>query len=263
MQRSFTVSTPPQNLPDLELSVGSNVPVLTPFQSFSVRAVVTNTGILDAHEIRVAAPIPPNSHLVFDLKSIGTYDPIAGEWSFDGLAPGETATLELHLYALQVSTEFNWFAQVSAASPDDPDSSPGNNSTGQPAEDDEALLVLELANIPAPSIEGESDFTNSSSTAEFLATPPDGTAPVASDFGLSPNPASNFADIDLSPATGQSVQLRVLNEMGAVVKEYSLGEDHATSFRLDMAGLPAGYYIVRILPEGQEAQSLPLVKTRG
>lgn len=263
VERSFSVTEPPVELPDLELGVSANAPVLTPFHPVTISLSVTNAGMLAATAVAVTAPVPPNCNLTAALKSQGIYDPVTGEWTFSSLAPGETATLELHLYALQLSAPLAWFAQVAAASPNDPDSTPGNNTSGQPAEDDEVLLLLELNDIPIPAIEEQAGFTGSSGIAEYLVSPPAGGITQVSGFGLSPNPARDFVDISLHPATGQRVQLKVVNEFGKVLKKYLFDEAPQSPFRLDLSGFPAGFYIVWIVAEGNEGQALPLVKTQG
>ena len=263
VHRTFNVLEPIPELPDLELSVSAGSPVITSFHPIKVMIAVTNTGILPANGVVVAAPVPQNCNLAAALATKGTYNPVTGEWAFTTLIPGETATLELHLFALQYSEPFTWFAQVSAASPDDPDSVPGNNTTGQPAEDDEALLTLELNDVPVPAIQGQDGFTSIFAAAEYLASPPGGGAPALSGFGLSPNPARDFTEVDLRAWAGQQVRLWVVDAFGAVLKKYLTGEVPQAPYRLDLRELPPGFYIVWIAAGEHVAQAQPLVITRG
>ncbi|MEZ4957423.1 MAG: hypothetical protein R2825_27950 [Saprospiraceae bacterium] len=74
--------------------------------------------------------------------SQGSYDLFYNEWVVGWPAAGETVTAEMVLFCLQNTTALPYFVQVIAASPADLDSSPDNNPSGIPAEDDEALVTL-------------------------------------------------------------------------------------------------------------------------
>ncbi len=82
-------------------------------------------------------------------------------------------------------------------------------------------------------------------------------APVKSEsvdnqsFTISPNPASDYADIDLTAAKNQFVELTVYNLLGETVLKQNI--DHAdANYRLPLNALSAGQYILSIQTDGQE-----------
>ena len=77
--------------------------------------------------------------------SVGTYDPATGVWTVPQLASGATATLDLEVTADEVDddTTATVCAAVTAATGDDPDSTPGAITTTTGAnEDDEACSTV-------------------------------------------------------------------------------------------------------------------------
>ena len=117
---------------------------LTIWQNITFTIELTNNGTESATGIAVDVPIPAgNLAYTNSTASDGSYDLFFKEWNINSLAAGQTATLDIELFVLQNSTPLPYFVEVVAASPADLDSSPGNNTTGTPEEDDEALITLQ------------------------------------------------------------------------------------------------------------------------
>ena len=130
--------------PDLELSLTASGSTLTIWQNMTFSVELANKGTEPASGIAVDVPIPAgNLAYTASSASLGTYDLFFKEWNIGSLAPGQTATLDLELFVLQNSTPLPYFVEVVAASPADLDSSPDNNTSGTPEEDDEALVTLQ------------------------------------------------------------------------------------------------------------------------
>jgi CotH kinase protein/Fn3 associated/Secretion system C-terminal sorting domain len=68
-------------------------------------------------------------------------------------------------------------------------------------------------------------------------------------FTVAPNPAFDFADIDLTAAKNQFVTLAVYNTLGEAVLKQNV-ENAAGTYRLALDGLAAGQYILAIQMEG-------------
>ncbi|MEN9610532.1 MAG: hypothetical protein RLZZ628_1346 [Bacteroidota bacterium] len=70
-------------------------------------------------------------------------------------------------------------------------------------------------------------------------------------FTVAPNPAFDFADIDLTAAKNQFVTLSVYNTLGEAVLKQNI-ENAASTYRLGLDGLAAGQYILTIQTDGQD-----------
>jgi CotH kinase protein/Secretion system C-terminal sorting domain/Fn3 associated len=80
-------------------------------------------------------------------------------------------------------------------------------------------------------------------------------------FTIYPNPAVDYADLDLTAAKNQAVALTVYNVLGEMVLQQTM--DHAeASYRLALDGLASGQYILAIQMEGQERITRKLSVTR-
>jgi CotH kinase protein/Secretion system C-terminal sorting domain len=70
-------------------------------------------------------------------------------------------------------------------------------------------------------------------------------------FTIAPNPASDYADIDLTAAKNQFVELTVYNLLGETVLKQNI-DNADTNYRLSLNALSAGPYILAIQANGQE-----------
>jgi len=152
--RSFNVSLPGQGGPDLEVAVTASSPILLIWQNITFTVSVTNNGDEAANNIVLDVPIPQGLAYSSHSAPLGDYDLFYQEWSLASLAAGETASIEIVLFCLQNTTPLSYFVQVSSATPADVDSTPGNNPTTSPSEDDEALVTLLPSPNPLAGIQG-------------------------------------------------------------------------------------------------------------
>lgn len=128
---------------DLELNFAADPIEYSPFTNNLFTLTLTNNGEEDATGIAVYAPFP-NSSLSYTGSTVsqGDYSVWTSIWEVGDLASGETAVLELSLFVLNVENDISLFAQVQAANEEDIDSTPDNNITQIPEEDDEAIVTI-------------------------------------------------------------------------------------------------------------------------
>lgn len=110
-----------------DLSLTKTADTTSPNRNETVQFTVTlsNAGPDDATEITIRDLLPNGLTLDFATVRSGTYDPAEGLWSVPALAADETATLEITASAVSPGPVVNT-AEIIAAGPFDPDSTPGN-----------------------------------------------------------------------------------------------------------------------------------------
>lgn len=149
-----------------------------------------------------------------------TYQDWTGIWEIPTIEPNESLTLEYTGFT-KVATDIPMFAQVTACDEIDSDSSPNNNQTQTPNEDDEALIIL-----------------NQSSAGIQL---PENQIQLEA-FQIFPNPADDFVIIELP--TNQATQLKIINHLGQVVFAKNLEENHPRFTRISLSEMPTGTYMI-------------------
>jgi GEVED domain/Metallo-peptidase family M12/Secretion system C-terminal sorting domain len=127
-----------------DLSLSATTPTPTPAQwtPFSVTYTLTNSGAA-SQNIRVEVPEVVGAVYVggnVAQASSGTFDGIK-VWAVPALGTGQSATLMLNYFNTSTTPKV-YFGQVTAMSGSDLDSSPGNNNTGIPNEDDEVRITI-------------------------------------------------------------------------------------------------------------------------
>lgn len=128
---------------DLELNFAANPIEYTAFTNNLFTLTLTNTGEENATGIAVYAPFPSSSlSYTNSTVSQGDYSVWTSIWEVGNLASGESAVLNLSLFVLDVDNTISLFAQVQAANEEDIDSTPNNNITQIPTEDDEAIVTI-------------------------------------------------------------------------------------------------------------------------
>ncbi|MDJ0791011.1 MAG: SdrD B-like domain-containing protein [Acidimicrobiia bacterium] len=118
-----------------DLEVFKTVDTATPDLGQTIRFTVTvaNAGPETGTGIEVTDRLPVGLSYVTHSASQGTYDEPSGLWTVGTLPNGGSATLTIDAIVTGSSPGTNW-AEITAASETDPDSTPGNND---PAEDDQ------------------------------------------------------------------------------------------------------------------------------
>ncbi|MEZ4886482.1 MAG: T9SS type A sorting domain-containing protein [Chitinophagales bacterium] len=126
---------------DLELAYTADATSYSVFTNALFTLTLTNKGIDNATGITVYAPFSNGLAFTSATVSQGEYSEWSSIWNVSNLASGQSVTLELSLFVLDVSGDIRLFAQVQSANETDIDSTPNNNTTQTPAEDDETSLT--------------------------------------------------------------------------------------------------------------------------
>ena len=136
------------------MTMTATSPTLLIWQNVTFSITLTNAGDETANNIRLDVPIPQDLAYTDADPSQGSYDLFFHEWVVGSLPAGETVTIDMVLFCLQNTTPLPYFVQVVEATPADIDSSPDNNTSGTPVEDDEALVTLAPSANPLAAVEG-------------------------------------------------------------------------------------------------------------
>lgn len=132
-----------------DLSLTQSVSTSTPQSGARVdyTLTVTNSSASAATATGIQVSNVLNTALVYRSQSgTGTYDSATGIWSVGSLAPGASASIVITVANNAVpGTTIANYAQITASSATDPDSSVNNNST---TEDDDDSVSITVANFP-------------------------------------------------------------------------------------------------------------------
>jgi uncharacterized repeat protein (TIGR01451 family) len=334
--RSFGVTQPGGTAgPDLEVTLTASSPNLLIWNNVNFTVTVANSGGQTATGVKIAVPIPQGMAHTSNTPPAGdTYDLFTQEWTVGNLAAGQSKTFNIVLFCLQNTTPLPYFIQVKTASPADADSTPGNNSSGVPSEDDEALLTLQPPGSPIAGTPGKvfslfvkqegataklrwntntgenclryiversangwqwqmiayqdnEDYSGNFATYRETDLHPlpgwnfyrvkqmrdDGGFVFSNvqmlefwedldEFRLFPNPAGDYADVNLRSVEGRIVRLLLVDRLGRLVKEIEIDSAPLEPYRLDLAAVPEGWYVVWVQAEGRRARGLRLVVSR-
>lgn len=124
---------------DLELSVSSDVSIADAGDTANLTLTLVNNGASDAQNVMISDVMPSGLSLIEATTIDGIYN---SDWLVGTLASGETAILNLEVMVDAIVTPLTYFAQVQTASPNDVDSTPGNNPNQTPNEDDESSVSI-------------------------------------------------------------------------------------------------------------------------
>ncbi len=219
---------------DVDLSLGLSANPVSPGQWAFATTYLTieNSGTSPAHNVKVQYFDQSNydnwSMLGFnsyEAPSGTTYSDWFGIWDIPVLQPDESLTLEYTGFT-KTAGPIPMFAQVTSCDEIDDDSSPDNNHTQIPVEDDEALVVLNPSTAGMTKNETQ-PFANQEIT-----------------YRLFPNPAKDYIVIDL--VNEQHLFLQIINSLGQKVYSQSLSDDHERYYKIRIGHLPEGNYILQI-----------------
>jgi large repetitive protein len=139
--------------PSTDLQLTSNTlktPVLSG-DSIVFQLILTNVGTLSATGVTVKDSIPAALGITTITPSVGTF---ANKiWTIGTVNMGQTVTLTCRGVATNLTSAQNNFAQVQTASPQDIDSTPGNDIDFTANEDDETLLAFSPTTTPNADLE--------------------------------------------------------------------------------------------------------------
>ncbi len=223
----------PNPTPDIELTLIADRTVFSSREDITFTAQVVNAGNSTAENIEVHFPRPVGMVYSNHTSSRGVYDLYFETWTLPTVAPGETATLQLTLFAMRGDPAITAFAQVSGSDTGDSDSSPNNRICCTPIEDDEAMVRIQPRLIRTPGIrvnyELELDDDTDIPVNQFKvhSVTPTGAQSVTVAFST---------ELDQTNAT-------LVDNLGRVVRTIELAEGKG-SFRelIDLSDLAPGIY---------------------
>lgn len=127
---------------DLALSITAESTSFGIFQEVNYTISLENMGPDAASNIVIDLPFPENTAYTGSTLSHGMHDLFSAIWTLDMLENGATATMDLTLYTLSEEAPITLFGQVIAVDQADIDSTPANNDSTSPSEDDEAAVTI-------------------------------------------------------------------------------------------------------------------------
>jgi len=175
----------------------------------------------------------------------GDYNLFFEKWMIDFLGAGETATLDLTLFTLIDNQPITNFVQIFVANELDPDSTPGNNTTGIPSEDDEASITIEAAS----SLQQPGDFVLRSTNKMDIQD-------------AYPNPAIEFIMLPIDSEIDLETQIEVIDSYGRVVKveQVSIAKGKNV-LNIDLDTFAPGVYFITLKDVKVRRFSKQFVKT--
>jgi Secretion system C-terminal sorting domain/Domain of unknown function DUF11/HYR domain len=216
----------------------------------AVSITVTNTSTTAATGVVVRTPQQSNTAFANNVAyvnhtaAVGTsFEPWFGNWNVGALPAGQSRTLIYNAF-MKTAASTPFFSQVFAADQPDSDSQPNNNSTGTPAQDDEARV-----NINGPLALQSSD--PSQMTEQELAAA----------FVLYPNPAAEYSNMSMEPYMRKQVQIRVINHLGREVATQTIDDLRSIVVEIPLSGYQNGVYFVEVTSPGQRAIIRKLIVT--
>ncbi|MFK7907425.1 MAG: DUF11 domain-containing protein, partial [Chitinophagales bacterium] len=149
-EESVTVNPPANTCSDggidLELTKTASVTEAAAGDQFTYSLTLENKGSADATGVSVEVNPPTGLTFISSTASMGTYSDATKTWTVGAVANGETKTLDIVVEVVSIDAPITCFAQVETASPEDVDSTPGNDTDQTPNEDDEDDVTI----TPAP-----------------------------------------------------------------------------------------------------------------
>ncbi len=128
---------------DLALNLTADKSSVAPNGTVTFTLAVDNSGAMTATNVSVKHLIPNLLTYGTVTPQKGTFNNTTGIWTVGSLISNETATLTIVYNVGAITGNIVGFAQVQTALPNnDPDSAPGNNGTGVPTQDDEAMITI-------------------------------------------------------------------------------------------------------------------------
>lgn len=222
---------------DLEISFDSPSGNTNQWGTFGVTLTLSNTGNQTASNVKIAIPKP--SGIVYSggneaTTSTGSFLWYGDEsWNVGSIAAGNTETITLNYFRLSANG-FNIFAQVSAASGSDPDSSPNNGTCCTGLEDDEAFVQIgsSAANVGGRS----SAFEKDEAQVTFLQT-------------VFPNPTTNLTTVRMIAKAATDTEIQVYDNFGRKMysEDWNL-EQGVNEKMIDISNFPAGIYQIMVQP---------------
>ena len=225
---------------DLQLTQTAAQTTFSIYEHVLFTVTLTNNGPETATGITVKNVKPTGTNYGGDTPSQGTYSNWSGIWTVGDLAPNATAVLELDWFTMVNSGDIVNFAQVWTSDVDDPNSTPGNNTTNVATENDEAGITITASTNKAQVVDGIESNT----------------------LKLMPVPARDFVDAEFVHVGEGDSDIRIYDMTGKLLIEQQvyLPEGY-NRVRIDTDMLPDGMYLMTIL-NGSEAVTAKFYKSK-
>ena len=229
---------------DLELSISADRDTYTQFENIAYTITLTNNGPDAATNVYVDAPITEGTAFTGSSTDNGEYNYFFQQWIIPSLGAGQTATLNLDLFALSNNVPIRNFVEVFAADQNDADSTPNNSNQFDAREDDEAVISLNAT------------FANADSSISFRLG--------AQDLRMNamyPNPTSSDINMNFESQSSYDTQMEVIDVNGKVHMEYGhTVTEGINTMRMDVSSLTEGIYFVRMTDNNGEVQNHKFIK---
>ena len=223
---------------DLSLSIETNADVFGQFEVVPYTIILTNNGPDAASNIEVTAGLPEGLVYTSHNTSLGDYSLFFETWKIETLASGESAVLTLELFTLIDQGPITMFTEVFAVGQFDPDSTPNNGDGNNANEDDEAVLVINVANS-STEVQARNNAILGDETPTIIMS------------RLYPSPALtelNLEFFNTQLTTDASITVYDLLGRNLIQQDVVLAEGF-NEFRLNVADLADGNYFVNIMDE--------------
>jgi hypothetical protein len=242
--------------PDLELSFAATPQSPGQWKNTAITLTLKNNGTAATSGVTVdfikQSDVGTFSKLAYTshTASVNTiFDSWTGLWDIGTIAAGETKTLTYNGFT-KVATQIVVFGQVKTQSSTDADSSPNNNVSGTPTEDDEARVVINSNFLAAGnSRQEEVNFD------EII------------DYQLFPNPAGESVFVKIIDSQGIA-KVSLHNQMGLVekIQEFSpiTNSNNNTEgvHEFPLQDVSNGVYFMKIESVGKRTVTKKLVVSR-
>ena len=216
---------------DLELSVEADDDAYTIFENTVFTYTLTNNGTMNATNVVVSTPFPQGFVHTSNSTTAGTYNLFFKEWTVPVVAPGQSVTLTLNLFALVGSGEVTAYAQVVSQDQNDDDSFPNNGNGQTPNEDDEAAVTLGASAL------GGGNPANAVVSAEVYPTLVQTTSDVT---------------LKLTAPTKGKVTILLMDAQGRPVRQqYEQASVGLNTFQVALPNVPQGQYLIQVMQSNQ------------
>ncbi len=235
---------------DLSLDLFIDKPNFVIYETVTASFLLRNDGDVTARNIQIKLN-GYNNNLAYanHTLSAGEYIDWEGDWQIAELKAGEAATLSIGLFTLQDSVPYTLFAQVTTASPIDSDSSPANNDSLSPIEDDESVITF----TPNNNLNGNTaEFRNVAEKTQALAVQQ-----------LLPNPATTELKVRVFSKKETRIKLKILTIQGQILMQQEEIVNVGVNFvQIPINFLPSGIYFMMLEGTGNRPKPMRFVKQR-
>jgi len=224
---------------DLELYGAVNAIEYDIYRNYTFTVTVRNQGPEAMADIKISAPLPDNVAYTSHSTRGGNYNLYFEEWTIPFLRSGESATLQLTLFTLSDAAPIDFFAQITNADLDDPDSTPGNNTTGTPAEDDELLITITPASNGVSSLQLSPAGKVTNGMVQL------------NDMIVFPNPAADHITVKATfDQEIEKAQVLLFDKTGKVVRQMTVSTlSNTLQTEMSLQDLPSNLYLLQIRTE--------------